>query len=102
MTDRAERRALALALYEAAVAAADPAQVVLEGLAAHAATLEPLATRPHWIISVGKAAPAMAEAARAWCADERRPLAGGLVIGADPDVGDRVEPMHHLAGDHPI
>lgn len=102
MTDRAERRALALALYEAAVAAADPAQVVLEGLAAHATTLETLATRPHWIIAVGKAAPAMAEAARAWCADERRPLAGGLVIGADPNVGDRVEPMHHLAGDHPV
>lgn len=100
--DRAERRALALALYEAAVAAADPAHVVLEGLAAHAATLEPLATRPHWIIAVGKAAPAMADAARAWCEDERHPLAGGLLVGADPGVGDRVEPLHHLAGDHPV
>ncbi|MEY3701739.1 MAG: hypothetical protein RI891_1031 [Gemmatimonadota bacterium] len=119
MTDRAERRALALALYEAAVAAADPAQVVLEGLAAHAATLEPLAARPHWIIAVGKAAPAMAGAARAWCATERRHLAGGLVVGTDPGTGGLrlVEssiddaltlataggvPLDHLAGDHPV
>ena len=119
MTDRAERRALALALYEAAVAAADPAQVVLEGLAAHAATLEPLASRPHWIIAVGKAAPAMAGAARAWCATERRHLAGGLVVGTDPGTGGLrlVEssiddaltlataggvPLDHLAGDHPV
>ncbi len=119
MTDRAERRALALALYEAAVAAADPAQVVLEGLAAHAATLEPLAARPHWIIAVGKAAPAMAGAARAWCAIERRHLAGGLVVGTDPGTGglrlaessidDALTlataggvPLDHLAGDHPV
>ncbi len=119
MTDRAERRALALALYEAAVAAADPAQVVLEGLAAHAATLEPLAARPHWIIAVGKAAPAMAGAARAWCAIERRHLAGGLVVGTDPGTGglrlaessidDALTlataggvPLDRLAGDHPV
>ncbi len=119
MTDRAERRALALALYEAAVAAADPAQVVLEGLAAHAATLEPLAARPHWIIAVGKAAPAMAGAARAWCAIERRHLAGGLVVGTDPAAGalgtnessidDALTlataggvPLDRLAGDHPV
>ena len=81
MTDRAERRALALALYEAAVAAADPAQVVLEGLAAHAAALKPSAHHPHWIIAVGKAAPAMARAARSWCTAEGRALAGGLVVG---------------------
>ena len=119
MTDRAERRALALALYEAAVAAADPAQVVLEGLAAHAAPLEPLAARPHWIIAVGKAAPAMAGAARAWCAIERRHLAGGLVVGTDPGTGglrlaessidDALTlataggvPLDRLAGDHPV
>ena len=119
MTDRAERRALALALYEAAVAAADPAQVVLEGLAAHAATLEPLSARPHWIIAVGKAAPAMAGAARAWCATEGRQLAGGLVVGTDPAAGalgidessidDALTlataggaPLDHLAGDHPV
>jgi glycerate-2-kinase len=129
VTDRAERRALALALYEAAVAAADPAQVVLEGLAAHAATLEPLAARPHWIIAVGKAAPAMAGAARAWCAGEGRHLAGGLVVGSDAGGGTdgivesriddvtreetwraatRVDataagaPLEHLAGDHPV
>lgn len=101
MTDRAERRALALALYEAAVAAADPAQVVLEGLAAHAAALKPSAHHPHWIIAVGKAAPAMARAARSWCTAEGRALACGLVVGTG---GERApgDPLEHVDGDHPV
>lgn len=101
MTDRAERRALALALYEAAVAAADPARVVTEGLAAHAATLGPLTDRPHWIVAVGKAAPAMARAAQAWCATSGRALAGGLVVSAGSTV-EPADPLTHLVGDHPV
>lgn len=92
-----------LGMYEAALRAADPARVVREGLAAREVVLELGRDRPHWILAVGKAAPAMAGAAVSHCEREGFAIAGGLVVGA----GTLPEPAPHasmeaLVGDHPV
>jgi glycerate 2-kinase len=87
--------------YEAALAAADPARVVREGLSEREVVLELGRDRPHWIIALGKAAPAMAGAAFAHCTSVGLAVAGGLVIGTEsgesPGPGIEVR-----AGDHPV
>lgn len=88
------------ACYEAALRAADPARVVRDGFAAHEVALEPDRDRPHWIVALGKAAPAMAGAAIAFLDAERRPLAGGVVVGAAEAGGD--PRLEWLVGDHPV
>lgn len=90
-----------LGYYDAALAAADPALVVRDGLAAREVVLELGRDRPHWIIALGKAAPAMAGAAFAHCAAAGLAVAGGIVVGTTvrPAAG---EPLETLAGDHPV
>ncbi|MDH5234364.1 MAG: glycerate-2-kinase family protein, partial [Gemmatimonadota bacterium] len=90
-----------LGYYDAALAAADPGRVVREGLAAREVVLELGRDRPHWIIALGKAAPAMAGAAFAHCAAADIAVAGGIVVGPTvrPSAGD---PLETLAGDHPV
>ena len=87
--------------YDAALAAADPGRVVRDGLLSHEVTLEVGRDRPHWIIALGKAAPAMAGAAVAHCEAAGLAIAGGLVVGVTPSV-----PPHRLIesiiGDHPV
>lgn len=99
------------AIYNAAIAAADPAQVVRAGLEARAAALEARRDRPHWVIALGKAAPAMAGAAVVFCHRTGRTLAGGLLVGAgdSPLAADEDEPpasellkLDALVGDHPV
>lgn len=92
------------ACYEAALRAADPARVAREGLRAHEVALETGRDRPHWIIAVGKAAPAMAGAALSFLREERRALAGGIVVGAADTIApdDATSPLEWLAGDHPV
>lgn len=98
---RADAAATLRGCYEAALAAADPARVVRDGLSAREVALEVGRDRPHWIIAVGKAAPAMAGAAVAFLTDEQRHLAGGLIVGAHetpsphPSIDSRI-------GDHPV
>ena len=86
--------------YEAALAAADPARVVREGLAAREVALELGRDRPHWIIALGKAAPAMAGAALSHCEAEGFTVAGGLVIGVEP--APFRTGIESIAGDHPV
>lgn len=88
-------------MYEAALAAADPARAVRDGLAAREVVLELGRDRPHWIIALGKAAPAMAGAAVVHCAESGLTVAGGLVIaaGAAPAPLPTIE---MLVGDHPV
>lgn len=97
----ADAAATLRACYEAALAAADPARVVFDGLAAQEVVLEVGRDRPHWIIALGKAAPAMAGAAVSFLADADRRIAGGIVVGAEEGA-----PPHPLievvAGDHPV
>ncbi|MCC7002239.1 MAG: DUF4147 domain-containing protein [Gemmatimonadaceae bacterium] len=98
------------ACYNAAVAAADPAQVVRAGLEAHAAALATRHDRPHWVIALGKAAPAMAGAAIVFCHQTGRTLAGGIVVVAsDSQLATEVdvptselEKLDALIGDHPV
>lgn len=87
--------------YEAALAAADPARVVREGLSEREVVLELGRDRPHWIIALGKAAPAMAGAAFAHCTTAGLAVAGGLIIGveASESPGPGIEVR---AGDHPV
>ena len=68
--------------YDAAIAAADPSRAVHDGLDAREVALELGRDRTHWIIALGKAAPAMAEAALVHCAAHGLKVAGGLVVGA--------------------
>ena len=87
--------------YEAALAAADPARVVRDGLRSNEVTLEVGRDRPHWIIALGKAAPAMAGAAVVHCGTAGLEIAGGLVVGVAEST-----PPHALVdafvGDHPV
>ena len=98
---RADAAATLHGCYEAALAAADPARVVRDGCSAREVALEVGRDRPHWIIAVGKAAPAMAGAAVAFLTEQGRTIAGGLVVGAHPTP--RAHPaLQHLVGDHPV
>ncbi len=112
----ADAAATLRACYEAALAAADPARVVREGLAAREVVLEPRRDRPHWIIALGKAAPAMAGAAFSHLAAGGRRIGGGIVVGTEASPPGRapsnLEPVAHggdiavalewLTGDHPV
>lgn len=85
-------------LYHAAVAAADP-------VAAMNAALEQTQISPGgrlFLLALGKASPAMAQAALAWSRDRGKPISGGVVISADL-VTERHPPViHYLMGDHPV
>ena len=88
-------------MYEAALEAADPARAVRSGLAAREVVLELGRDRPHWIIALGKAAPAMAGAAVSQCAAAGLTVAGGVVIGA-AEASAPHPGMEMLVGDHPV
>ena len=101
MSDGGDLAARARGIYAAAVAAADPAAFVRSALAGALAPNAPDARRWHWIIAIGKAAPAMAGAAVAMCAAGSRAVAGGLVVGA-AEVARVDAGLEYLAGDHPV
>jgi glycerate 2-kinase len=89
-------------LYGAALAAVEP-ETVLKGALDQGKTPD---RSPH-ILSLGKAAPAMARAAVEWLGKRHLSPAGGLVIGAAPSApphpalrshhGDHPEPFAHSA-----
>lgn len=87
--------------FEAALAAADPARVVREGLRAREVVLEVGRDRPHWIIALGKAAPAMAGAAVVHLEEAGLPIAGGLVVSAAESPSPHAS-IESLVGDHPV
>lgn len=88
-------------MYEAALAAADPAKAVRDGLRAREVALEIVRDRPHWIIALGKAAPAMAGAAVSFCLEQARPIAGGIVIGTAHAASPHAR-IDTVVGDHPV
>lgn len=87
--------------YAAAIAAADPARAVHEGLDAREVALELGRDRTHWIIALGKAAPAMAEAALVHCAAHGLDVGGGLVVSANARQPE-IPRFECLVGDHPV
>lgn len=111
MTARPPREQL-LALYEAAIQAAAPGVAVHEAFAATEVTLELGRDRPHWILAVGKAADAMAEAALEACRARGLSVAGGLVVSAvsgattpgqsDSEPAPTDSLLERCVGDHPI
>ncbi len=88
--------ALLAALYEAAVGAVHPGPATLAALE----RLAPSGSRPLWIVALGKAAIAMAEAAARHARRSGRQIAGGLVVAPErapaPDAALLV-----AQGDHP-
>ena len=89
--------------YAAALEAADPARAVHDGLTAREVALELGRDRPHWIIALGKAAPAMAGAAVSHCAARGLTIAGGLVISTGATAVRSPAPtIESLVGDHPV
>ena len=91
-------RAILEGLFHAAVAAADP-------VAAMNVALEKTQVSPAgrlFLLALGKASPAMAQAALAWSRDRGKPMSGGVVISPDL-VTERHPPIiHYLLGDHPV
>lgn len=89
-------------MLDAALAAADPAEAVRLGFAAREVALELGRDRPHWIIAVGKAAPAMAGAALSRCEQSGLSVAGGLVITHAAAQDRLAASIPVLLGDHPV
>jgi glycerate-2-kinase len=93
--------AYAREVFAAALAAADP--VVFTRAALDGAVGNDPSTKacPHRIISVGKAAPAMAREAIAYCESKGRHVVGGIVVGA-AKTDESLGPLELFVGDHPI
>ena len=90
----APARGLARTLFAAAVRSADAGAAVLAEL-----ERRPLPDRTHWLLAVGKAAPAMAAAATRVLRSARIPLVGGIVVA--PAGSAAVRGLETAFGDHP-
>ncbi len=98
---REDLTGLAREIFAAALAAAEPGAYTQQALARSLPTDGLQAFRKHWIIAVGKAAPAMAQAALRYTESNRLRVAGGIVVSPTRvSMPDAVLDM--LAGDHPI
>lgn len=85
-------------LFSAAVAAADPVvavNAVLEKTQISAAGRL-------FLLALGKASPAMAEAALTWSRDRGKPMSGGVVISPHPVAHKHPPIIHYMTGDHPV
>ena len=91
-----ERRDLAAAVHAAGVAGVDPRTATTRGVASRLAD----AASPVWIVAIGKAAVAMAEAAVTALRDRGVDPAGGVIVA--PADGPAPHPaLTVLVGDHP-
>ena len=93
--------AYAREIFAAAVAAADPTAFTREALDRSFASHHASRARTHRIIALGKAAPAMAQAALDFCATNHRHVASGIVVGTGPRFVTHAL-LETMAGDHPI
>jgi hydroxypyruvate reductase len=85
-------------LFQAAVAAADPAAAVNAAL-----ETAPVGTSGRlYLLALGKASAAMADAALTGSREKGKGMSGGVVVG--PDDVDHPHPpiIHYLLGDHPV
>ena len=101
MTPAPAHAAYAREVFAAALAAADPAAFTRDALERAFANHHTSRPRTHRIFALGKAAPAMAQAALAFCATDRRHVASGIVVGAGP-ISIAPAPLETITGDHPI
>src|SRR5690606_10782828 len=80
------------------------------GLAEREVVLELGRDRPHWILAIGKAAPAMAQAVLDGCRTRGLRVAGGLVVAeaVTPapelriDQPTHADALEQVLGDHPV
>ena len=90
-------RDLAIAIHAAAVQGVDPRSATRSAVSARLTLAEP----PVWIIALGKAAGAMAEAAVQVLREHHQDPAGGVIIA--PDNASPPHPrLAVAAGDHPV
>lgn len=89
-------------IFDAALAAADPAVAVRHAFEAREVVLELGRDRPHWILAIGKAAPAMAGAALSLCERSALNVAGGLVITHAAGQQALAPRIPIVLGDHPV
>lgn len=87
-----------LALFDAALAAADPLAPTREAFTRQLAARRDDARV--WVIALGKAAGPMARAAREAVAAQGLDLAGGLIVAHEPVPCE--PPFESVVGDHPI
>lgn len=93
--------AVARGILAAAVSAAHPGAMTA-ALLGRALDDDPLPPRrPHWIIALGKAAPAMAREALAQCALRDLNVKGGIIVGTSSDDVP-ADGLVRVAGDHPV
>lgn len=82
-------------MYEAALVAVEPGAVLTAALARG-----PVPDRSPHLLALGKAAPAMANAAATWLGKRHLTPAGGIVVGATPCASPHAL-MTSTHGDHP-
>ena len=90
-------REIAIAIHAAAVAGVDPRSATRRAVSARLTST----SAPIWIVALGKASTAMAEAAVDVLRDYRREPDGGVIVGPE----SLPSPHPHLvsvAGDHPV
>jgi glycerate 2-kinase len=85
-------------LFRAAVAAADPAAAVNAALE----TLPVQTSGRLFLLALGKASAAMADAAIAWSREKGKALSGGVVVGPAAIIHRHPPIIHHQVGDHPV
>lgn len=85
-------------LFRAAVAAADPVKAVNAALE----KTQISAGGRLFLLALGKASPAMAEAALTWSRDRGKPMSGGVVVSPHPVAHKHPPIIHFKTGDHPI
>jgi glycerate 2-kinase len=91
-------RSILEALFRAAVTAADPVVAVNAALE----KTQISAAGRLFLLALGKASPAMADAALAWSRERGKPMSGGVVVSTE-SVSQKHPPLiHFLTGDHPI
>lgn len=97
MTSLLHDRALLAALYEAAVAAVDPAPLATAALT----DFDAYPDQRVWVLAFGKAAPAMASGAVSALRRGLHPIAGGVVVATEAGAAP-FSTMRTAVGDHPL
>ena len=90
-------RELAIAIHSAAVGGVDPRSATRDAVSARLTS----ASSPVWIIALGKASTAMAEAAVDVLRDHRMEPEGGVIVGPEPVPSPHAR-LVSVAGDHPV
>ena len=93
----AAARELALAVHAAAVRGVDPRAATRRAISARLVS----ATRPYWIIALGKAASAMTDAAVEELRVHNAEPDGGIIVGPDAGRSPHAS-LVSTAGDHPV